>query len=500
MSDSSGRQVAAVDLGSNSFHLKIARVDDGGRLQVVDRLREMVRLAAGLDPVSGCLDEAAQARALDCLARFAQRLRGLPPEAVRVVGTNTLRQARNAEVFLERARRVLGFEIEIVSGREEARLIYRGVAASVSGDERRLVIDIGGGSTEVIVGEGLEPLERESLHMGCVSWTRDYLAQAPLTDETWRRAVLAARAQLEPVEARLRAVGWERVLGASGTIRAVAKILHAMGGPAGRIQRKALQALTRRLVDEGVSALPGLDSARAPVFPGGLAVLSALFQGLGLEEMEVADGALREGLLLDLVGRIYLHEDVRERSIADLQARYHVDQEQAERVRNTALTLWRRTAGSLGLDHPRWRRELEWAARTHEIGMDIAHSQYHKHGAYILEHADLAGFSRQEQLRLAALVRLHRRKFAITVLDAMGDKKERRAVLRLGLLLRLAVLFHRARSPLALDLDRCGIEARKGRLELVFPQGWLGEHPLTRADLEQEASYLAAIKWELSFS
>lgn len=495
-----GRQIAAVDLGSNSFHLKVARVDEHGRLQVVDRLREMVRLAAGLDPFSGRLSEESQARALACLARFAQRLRGLPTEAVRVVGTNTLRQASNAATFIAKAEEVLGHEIEIVSGREEARLIYLGVAASVSGDERRLVIDIGGGSTEVIVGEGSRPLERESLHMGCVSWTRDHLSEGPLTAKTWRRAVLAARAQLEPVEARFRALGWERVLGASGTVRAVAKILQALGGEPGRITLAGLEALGGRLLREGVSGLPALDPARAPVLPGGLAVLTALFQGLGLKAMEVADGALREGLLLDLVGRIYLHEDVRDATIEDLQRRYHVDREQAARVAETALILWERTAPALKIDAPRWRQELAWAARSHEIGMDIAHNQYHKHGAYILENADLAGFSRQEQRRLALLVRLHRRKFALGTLEVLADKKERRAVQRLALLLRLAVLLHRGRTPLSLDLEQCRVEADKGRLAIHFPPGWLEAHPLTQADLEQEVAYLAAAEWELVFS
>ena len=501
--DAAPRQIAAVDLGSNSFHLKVARVDEAGHLQVVDRLREMVRLAAGLDPETRCLDEATQARALETLARFGQRLRDLPREAVRVVGTNTLRSAKNAAEFIARAEAVLGHEIEIISGREEARLIYLGVAASLSGDERRLVVDIGGGSTEVIVGQGLQPIERESLHMGCVSWTRAHFPDGRLSAGAWRRAVLAARAQLEPVEAVFRRLGWERAVGASGTVRAVAKVTEALGGAAGTITIEGLEKVADAVLEARRIErlrLPGLDAQRAPVFPGGLAVLTALFQGLGIEAMEVSDGALREGLLYDLLGRLHRHQDSREESIRDLQRRYHVDPDQARRVAETAQALWRRLGGELKITDPRWGRELEWAALTHEIGMDIAHSQYHKHGAYILQHADLAGFSRQEQLRLSLLVRLHRRKFNPALADVLVEKEARRAVVRLAPLLRLAVLLHRSRAPLALPLTDCELAAGKGWLSIRFPAGWLDAHPLTRADLEQEADYLAAGKWRLEFA
>ncbi len=501
--DAAPRQIAAVDLGSNSFHLKVARVDEAGRLQVVDRLREMVRLAAGLDPKTRCLDESTQTRALETLARFGQRLRGLPREVVRVVGTNTLRSAKNAAQFIARAEAALGHEIEIISGREEARLIYLGVVACLSGNERRLVVDIGGGSTEVIVGEGLNPLERESLHMGCISWTRAHFPDGRLSGRAWQRAVLAARTQLEPVEAGFRRLGWERAVGASGTVRAVAKVTEALGGGAGVITVEGLKAVADAVLEARHIErlrLPGLDAQRAPVFPGGLAVLTALFQGLGIEAMEVSDGALREGLLYDLLGRLHRHQDSREESIRDLQRRYHVDQDQARRVAETAQALWRRLGDDLKINDPRWGRELEWAALTHEIGMDIAHSQYHKHGAYILQHADQAGFSRQEQLRLSLLVRLHRRKFNPALADVLVEKDARRAVVCLAPLLRLAVLLHRSRAPLAPPLADCELAAGKGWLSIRFPAGWLDAHPLTRADLEQEADYLAAGKWRLEFA
>ncbi len=496
-----GRQIAALDLGSNSFHLKVARLLPHGGLQVVDRLREMVRLGAGLDPDSGLLDEAAQARALECLHRFAQRLRGLPPEAVRVVGTNTLRRARNATAFIAAAEAVLGYEIEVVAGREEARLIFLGVAASLSGDERRLVVDIGGGSTELIVGRGVVPEARESLPMGCVGWMRRLPAGAP-DEGRWRQAVWAARALLEPFEGRFGAGAWERAVGASGTVRSVAKVLAALGEAPGVVTRAGLAELAARLLAEkdwAAPRLPGLEKARAPVFAGGVAVLTGVFEGLGIEAMEVADGALREGLLYELAGRLRGEEDPREASLRDLMTRYHVDQGQAQRVAETALALWRQAGAALGVEQARWGRELRWAAWCHEVGLDVAHGQYHKHGAYLLEHADLAGFSRQEQQRLAALVRLHRRRFDLEAVAPLAAGS-REAVARLALLLRLAVCLHRGRRPLALAPESLRLTVAKRHLQLTFPPGWLAAHPLTRTDLEAEARRLAKAGWRLTFA
>jgi len=489
--------VAAVDLGSNSFHMIVARPNDT-ELVVVDRLREMVRLAAGLDGHRR-LDEAAQRRALGCLERFGQRLREMPPGSVRAVGTNTLRSARNAGGFLEAAEQALGHPIELISGVEEARLIYLGVAQSTPGNTGpRLVMDIGGGSTELIIGEGFEPRRMESLYMGCVSMSQRHFPDGTISAKRWQRALLAARQELEPLETGYRHLGWEEAIGASGTIRAVRSVVQAAGWSATGISREALERLADALLKAGhvdKLKLAGLSAERAPVFPGGLAVLLATFQSLGLEQMRVSDGALREGLLYDLLGRIR-HEDVRNRSVESLAARYHVDTEQGVRVARTAAYALEQAAAAWDLEGDESTRWLGWAAQLHEIGLDIAHSQYHKHGAYILENADLAGFSRQEQRVLAALVRLHRRRFAADVLADLPDDW-RQPVTYLAILLRLSVVLHRSRSTAALPAFE--LAASEKALRLRFPDGWLDEHPLTRADLEQEAGYLKASRVKLEF-
>jgi len=487
--------LAAIDLGSNSFHMLVARPENG-QLAVIDRLREMVRLAAGLGP-DGDLDAAARDRALACLERFGQRLRGMPSGTVRVVGTNTLRKARNAGAFLDAAEAALGHPIEVIAGREEARLIYLGVAHSLPEPEgKRLVVDIGGGSTELILGDGFQPQRMDSLYMGCVSASRAHFPEGRLSREGWEAARLAARLELEPVAAVYRR-GWASVVGASGTIKAVAQTAQAAGWCETGITRPALKQLRKALLKaEHVDDLdlPGLKDERRPVFPGGLAVLDALFEDLGLETMEVSDGALREGLLYDLMGRI-AHEDVRERTIDGLAARFGVDREQAERVEATAYSLYEKVAEPWGLDDEESANLLAWAARLHEIGLAVAYSQYHRHGAYLLANADLPGFSRPEQLRLAALVRAHRRKFPKAVFkDLPGEGKRDR---RLAAPLRLAALLYRNRTDT--PLPAIGVEAEGKRLNLRFPEGWLAEHPLTVADLEQEAGYLEAAGVELRF-
>ena len=487
-------RLAAVDLGSNSFHLLLARPGDSG-FQVVDRQREMVRLAAGLGP-DGRLSAGAVARALACLERFGQLIRGLPPGAVRAVGTNTLRSARNAGEFLRAAEARLGHPIEIVSGVEEARLIYLGVAHSVADDgRRRLVVDIGGGSTELIVGEGFTPRELESLYMGCVSYSHRFFAGGRISRKRLRQAVLAARTELEPHERRFRAAGWQRVVGASGTIRAVARVA---GGQAGLVTRQALERLMEALVEAGSVErlrLPGLGAERRPVFPGGVAILAAVFDALGVEAMTAAEGALREGLLYDLLGRIH-HEDVRGATVSGLERRFAIDTVHARRVADTARALHTQVAAAWDLEEPELAVLLEWAARLHELGLYVAHGQYHKHGAYILGHADLPGFSRQEQAALALLVRAHRRKFPVSEFGAWAPLEAGR-LRRLACLLRLAVLLHRGRGE---ECPAVELAVDGAAMRLVFPPGWLGDHPLTAADLEQEAAWLAAagvtLDWE----
>ncbi len=487
--------VAAIDLGSNSFHLIVARTGEGDLL-VIDRLKEMVQLAAGLDDQRR-LSEAAQARALDCLARFGQRLAHMPASRVRIAGTNTLRQARNGAEFVARAEALLGHPIEIISGVEEARLIYLGVAHSTAAQGRRLVIDIGGGSTELIVGEQFEPQRLESLYLGCVTMTCRCFGGGELIREAELRAAeIAVGVELEPVEAGLRAERWGEVIGASGSVKAIRDVLAAQGWSGEDISREALARLRTALIGMDRAALAArfkLEPARAAVFVGGFAVLHGLFERLGLERMQVSDGALREGLIWDLLGRIR-HEDVRGRTIAALAARFGVDLDQVGRVAATAEALRRKVERDWELGDEDSPYLLDWAARLHELGLMIAHSQYHKHGAYVVQNADMAGFSRPEQALLAALVRGHRRKLPLEAFAALPPADAERAR-RLCLLLRLAAVLHRSRSRQPLPTLR--LEASGRTLRLRFPEGWLAEHPLTRADLEVEAELLAAARYRL---
>lgn len=490
--------LAAVDLGSNSFHLIVARLENG-QLHVIDRLREMVRLAAGLDEHRMLTDEA-QARALGCLRRFGERLRDLPQGAVRAAGTNTLRQARNGDAFRLAAERALGHPIEVIAGREEARLVYLGVAhglASVKG--RRLVIDIGGGSTEFIIGEGFDPLYRESVAVGCVSMSEAVFGDGRVTEKRMRKAELVTRIELEPIEASYRRTGWEATVGSSGTVRAIGAILEAQGWSQNGISRAGMAKLRQALIDAGhvdLLSVGGLKDERRPVLAGGFAVLSAAFEALGIEHMQVSDMALREGLLYDFLGR-FRHEDVRENTVSRLATRVGVDAEQARRVEGTARFCLEQVAAPWSLVAEAHGEVLAWAARLHEIGLVVSHHQYHKHGAYILLNADLAGFSRQEQAVLAALVRAHRRRFALPVFDAL-EEADRTPAKRLCLVLRLAALLHRGRMDdhlpeFALSID----PADPDRIRLQFPEGWLDAHPLTAADLKQEASRLKAAGFKL---
>lgn len=487
----SERQLAALDLGSNSFHLLVAQ-ESNGRLQVVDRIKEMVRLAAGLGDDKTLSADVVQ-RALECLDRFSQRLRGLDPEDIRVVGTNTLRKATNAQSFLDAAERILGTEVEIISGREEARLIYLGVSHALEDTaERRLVVDIGGGSTELILGKRFRAELMESLYMGCVGMTRRCFADGKLRAGQFKEAINLARQELEPVEQAYNDAGWDLAIGASGTILAVQDILTALDPDTSSITLDGLKTIRKALIDTrqiDKINLPGLPSERAPVFAGGLAVLFGIFESLGIDRMQATSGALREGLIYDLLGRVK-HQDVRETTVQDLVSRYHIEPTHGRRVRETAISLLAQAAMPWGLTEPTDKLLLGWAADLHEIGMDIAHSQYHKHGGYLLENMDMAGFSRLDQHHLAVLVRAHRRKFPV------DDVEMPTRLRRLAILLRLSVVLHRSRT--SDPLPHVSLTVEDSRIRLEFPNRWLNRHPLTRLDLEQEASYLKAIDHSLT--
>jgi exopolyphosphatase/guanosine-5'-triphosphate,3'-diphosphate pyrophosphatase len=486
--------LAAVDLGSNSFHLQIGRAVDG-QIYLLDSLREVVRLGAGLTAEKR-IDRATQARALEALGKFGERLRGFPRQAVRAVGTNTLRVAKNAPQFLREARHVLGFPIEVIAGREEARLIYAGVAHSLPlAGHRRLVVDIGGGSTEFVVGAGFDPLLTESLYMGCVSYSLKYFPEGRIDKGRMKRAELAARQELAGIVHAYRKTGWQEAVASSGTARSIESIVRENGYAQNGITREGLERLRSLLIKHeraDPERIPGLRANRAPVLPGGVAILGAVLDEFDIDTVQVSDGALRHGVLYDLLGRVERRGDMREATVAALMRRYHVDIEQAERVRRVALGIY----DALNAKSDRDREDdpdrlmLEWAARVAEIGLSIAHAQYHKHSAYILSNADMPGFSRMEQQRLARVVLAHRGKLA-KIEDPGPEGADWVAVFAL----RVASTVLRRRAEVAIPLVR--VSADPGGFELDLPQTWLDENPLTAEALEAEADHWRAVGMRL---
>ncbi|MDC8445154.1 MAG: exopolyphosphatase [Nitrosomonas sp.] len=488
---------AAIDLGSNSFHMIVANYTDG-RLQVIDRIKEMVRLASGLNEAHELSEESMQL-ALACLQRFGQRINEIPATNIRAVGTNTLRQARNGNFFLSRAETALNHSIEIISGQEEARLIYQGVAHS-NYDEtsKRLVIDIGGGSTELIIGRGYDIYSRDSLYMGCVNMSQRFFDDGKIKAKKINKTVLFARQELESIETVYKKTGWDVVLGASGTISAIRDVVQAQGWCENGITAGALAMLVDTLIAIGDSqaiTFESLSEHRKPVFASGVAVLLGIFDALNLDRINVSSGALREGLLLDLIGRMH-NEDIRDKTITDVCQRYGIDTEQADRVKATAESFFHQSRSEWQFNKKDDLKLLQWGALIHEIGLSIAHAQHHRHGDYLITYSDLPGFSRQEQNQLAKLVRCHRRKFPLEELTAIPEAA-RLTITRLGILLRLAVLLHRSRSNS--ELPEIRIQTQMNKIHLHFPEGWLAGHPLTLADLQNEQDYLHAAGFKLTF-
>jgi exopolyphosphatase / guanosine-5'-triphosphate,3'-diphosphate pyrophosphatase len=472
----------------------VARLESDGRVHVLDRIRDPVRLASSFDKQNqigaGAID-----RGLAALSRMGQRVKGLPPGSVRAVGTNALRRAKNGADFLDAAQEALGHPIDVISGHEEARLIYLGVSHSSADDSgRHLVIDIGGGSTELIIGERFEPLVLDSLYMGCVSYTQTYFGNGAITAGAFRKAEIAAGLELSPVQAQYKRMSWQRATGCSGTALAIYSVLRAQRW-ADRITLEGLDKLKSAMIEHGrvdTLALKGLEPERAVVFPGGVAILRAAFESLGIETMGVSNGALREGLVYELFGRV-THEDVERRTVQTFTERYKCDLAQADRVASTALGLLEQVCATWGLPETSAKSLLSAAAYLHEVGLSIAYSGHHKHGAYILGNADMPGFSRDRQQIVAALVRTHRRRIGRDLFRHL-PKRHRRLALPLSVLLRTAVRLHHSRTEA--PLPRIGVE-RDFVLKLQFPPGWLDEHPLTRADLELEAEALAAVDIDL---
>ncbi len=469
--------IAAVDMGSNSFRLQVARVE-GEQLYMLDGLRESVRLAAGLTD-DNYLDEAAQQRALDALGKFAERLRDLPPSAVRAVGTNSLRVAVNAPEFIERAEKVLGFPIEVIAGREEARLIYQGVAHGLpQTDDNLLVMDIGGGSTEFIIGHGLEPLKLESLYMGCVSYSSRFFPTGKITRRSLEKAELAARNELQIIVADYKG-HWQKALGSSGTAKAIGEILEMNGYSNSGITRDGLEKLRAHLLKAGDVKklnLQGLREDRLPSLPGGFAIMYAAFCELNINQMQVALSALREGVLYDLWGRFH-NNDMRDVTVRHFMRRYHVVPEQAARVAKLSHELARQFLGEAASSSA--LQILGWVAQLHGLGIRVAHSGYHKHTAYVLANADMPGFSKKEQARMSMLALAHR-----------GGLKKLKGLLTsdediaLAISLRLAALFYRNRSDVV--LPEMYAETSGKNYCLNMDAAWLKQNPLTETALQED--------------
>ncbi len=489
-SHSRASHIAAIDLGSNSFHMIVARWDNG-QLTLLDRLREPVRLGFGLQE-DGSLSEDARERALACMERFGEALRAYPSRSVRIVGTKTLRSVRDSRQFLKEAEKRLGHPVEIISGDEEARLIYLGVAHCIEpGKGKRIVMDIGGGSTEVILGEGMKPLLKESLNMGCVAITKKFFMDGRVDEKLVARAVIACLQELEPVRDEFLEQGWNQVLGASGSIKAVAKVCEANGWSDGTITVESLEKIMAIYIDHGSLdvQIPGLSEDRKPVFLGGVVVLCALFDALRLDKMVAADWALREGLLFDQKGRLEDH-DIRQASVDALAERFRVNMDKAKAVEKTALNLLNQVERAWRLTTDDADKLLGWAARLYHVGLDIAHADYHKHSAYIVQHVDLAGCSRSEQAQLAALVLAHRKRFPSKIFP-MGNIQ----LVRLAILLRMAIIFHRGRIEKGLPAMTLKADGKK--MKLLLSEKWINGHPLTHADLETEQRHLADIGYQL---
>jgi len=488
--NSNASHIAAIDLGSNSFHMIVARWDNG-QLSLLDRLREPVRMGFGLED-DGSLSDDARERALACLERFGECLRGYPSRNVRIVGTKTLRSIKDARHFLAEAQARLGHPVEIISGDEEARLIYLGVAHCIAPTKgKRILMDIGGGSTEIILGDGMTPLLKESLNMGCIAITKKFFNDGRVTEKLVTKALIACLQELEPVKDAFIEMGWQEVLGASGTIKAVAKVCEEQGWSKGEITLDSLEKILGLYLKQGNLnlRLEGLSDDRQPVFLGGVITLTALFDALNLTSMVAADWALREGLLFDVKGRMENH-DIRQASVDALAQRFHVNMDKAKAVEKTALHLLKQVKQEWQLTSSDAEKLLGWAARLYQVGLDIAHSDYHKHGAYIVQHVDLAGCSRVEQTQLSALVLAHRKRFPIKQFPM-----ESLDVVRLAILLRIAVIFHRGR--IKDGLPDIKIQPDNKKIQLRLPTKWLEVHPLTHADLETEQRYLADIGYFL---
>jgi exopolyphosphatase/guanosine-5'-triphosphate,3'-diphosphate pyrophosphatase len=484
-----GDLVAAVDLGSNSFHMVVARYVLG-QLRIIDRIKEQVMLADGLDANKNLHPKSAK-RALDCLALFGQRLAYVKPVNARVVATNTIRTMVNPDAFLLKAETAIGHRIEVIAGREEARLIYLGVAHDKPpGRGKRLVIDIGGGSTEFVLGRGFDIMERESLQIGCIANIHRFFPDGKWSMQQWQNAKNQIAVDMQPFVRNYRNQGWKEAYGASGTIKALSDIAKNRAISDGTLTLKTLQLLREELIEFGTMQnirWPQISVSRRHSIAGGLLTLETAFEELDIECMQTSDYALREGALFDILGRNKDH-DPRLDSVKALQKRYSIDTEQAERVEGYALALFDQARKFWDLDAVD-RETLSWACKLHEIGLTVAHSHHHHHGSYLIEHSDISGFSKTEQQRIAILIRNQRRSIHFKSLLTLNESRAIQG-LRCILLLRISILLYRSHS--AEKIPKFILSVSRSKLQLEIPRKWLAKHPLTRSDLDNEIAYLKA--------
>lgn len=490
---------AVLDLGSNSFRALLAD-EENGELIVREKLKEKVQLLRGSE--NGRLDPAAIERGIESMKRFRQRLSSLDRANIQVCGTHALRQSDNAAEFVTAAEELLGVPLQIISGEEEARLVYCGVLHHLpTTSDTRLVIDIGGGSSEFAYGTGFAPSVTVSVDMGCVSYTDEFFPDQIVTEQSLERARAAAVRSLQAVLAE-RSVSLvdlqqaEQVLGTSGSIESIVQVADANGWSANEITPESLADIRAAICDQrwipGIG-LPGLTPNRVDIFPAGVALVSAIFDVLKLPAIRYADASMQEGMLYEQSRRRV--EDVQWRTVRDLSRRFHVDQKQVARVRNTADRLWQSCRVPWFGNAEEYRRLLGWACELHEIGAQISASHYHRHGSYMIANGALRGFARQQQAQLALLVRSHRRSFpglAFGQFEAVHGLR----LMRLSALLRLAVILERSRSdaespnPLSARVD-------ENALVLELPLGWLDQHALSRQELAEEFRQLKSAHVDL---
>lgn len=496
---SSQREFAAIDLGSNSFHMIVARIVNGS-IQVLSRIKRRVRLADGLDENRILSQEAIQ-RGVECLALFADRLQGFASENVKVVGTYTLRRALNNQDFLEQAKKVFPYEIQIISGQEEARLIYSGVSHTQPEKGKKLVVDIGGGSTEITIGEEFQPLRAESRHMGCVSFAKRFFPQGELTQERFQAAYQLAMEKIEDLEADYRALGWQHVLGSSGTIKTVSKVLIANGYRDGVINEKRLQCVIQdclKFHSLNDIQLKGLLKERADVLMPGLAILLALFHTFKIDSMRYSDGALREGVMYGLEKSFQVN-DIRQRTAESLAILFNLDQEQALRVKKTALRLFDQVQNWKNRRQIQELREiLKWGSLLHEIGIVINHNNVNKHSAYMIANMNLAGFDAEQQNLLAILMRYHLKGFKRSDIRSTS-RYQYRDIVTLLRLFRLAVLLNRSRQATN-EPRQLLLESTSTHWFLTFEKDFLHQNPLIYSDLQEEKGFLSDIGLELSIN